>query len=94
MSDWADDEYRALVIQKIAEAVWLHGLKTSGTAAAVPGPQTLALAESIADVFTCTECGFLDAFIGNHYGECNDCAPRLAARKRVAGVAPESGSDE
>jgi hypothetical protein len=88
MTDETDTaDYRKLVVQKIAEAVWLHGLKTSGTAVSSispqTSPQTFALAESVADVFTCTECGFIDAFIGNSYGECNDCAPRVTARNRV-----------
>lgn len=77
-----DDDYRNLVVQKITVAIWVHGLKTSGTASAGPVPQQVALAEAIADVFTCTECGFVDVGIGNTYGECNDCAPRLAARNR------------
>lgn len=81
----ADAKFRELVVQKISRAIWEHGLRTSGTATAGPGPYQIGLAEAIIDdVFTCSECGFIDVGIGNTYGECNDCAPRLSAQHRAA----------
>lgn len=70
-----DDDEHNRVVGVVIETIYAHS-------PAMPADQRQSLAEAIVDRFTCTECGFVEMFEGNYQGECNDCAPRVAARNR------------
>jgi hypothetical protein len=71
-----EDDERDRVIGVVIEVI--YAVDTD-----MPAQRREQLAGAIVDRFTCTECGFVEMFEGNHHGECNDCAPRLAARNRA-----------
>jgi predicted transcriptional regulator len=77
------DPSRKRLITVIAQAIWEHWFRKTGTAGSYLDISDDGLAAAIVDRFTCPECTFVDMFEGNDGGVCNDCAPRVTARKRL-----------